>query len=150
MRVKRGASQYADHGIGQRAVNQLNGRHVNRHFERRRPAGGRFAGGSQHPLAQLINQANLFRYRNKFGRRNAAAQRMKPTHQRFVAVDFTVHRVGYRLVVNPELTFVQRLHQVIFKGFILLLALKQSGTEYLNVAGTLFFRFIQRQVGTFV
>ena len=53
-----------------------------------------FAGFRQHPLADLIDQAGIFRNRDKFCRRDHASFRVVPTQQRLEA--------GYAVIVEPD------------------------------------------------
>jgi len=78
-RVKTGSRQRGGHLQRQRAAFELNGRHIDRQPDVIRPCRGLGTGRRQHPLAELVYQAGVFRNRNEIGGRNHAALGMTPT-----------------------------------------------------------------------
>ena len=72
------------------------------------PGGRLGAGGPQHPLPDLLDQAGILGDRNEIGRRNHAAQRMPPAQQRFTAGDVVVAQIDQRLVVEFKSALDQR------------------------------------------
>jgi hypothetical protein len=78
-----------------------------------RPGGGLGAGGSQHPFAEFIDQAGVFRHRDELGRRDHAAFGMAPAQQGFAAGDLVVAKIDHRLVVDFEPAIRERLTQIL-------------------------------------
>ncbi len=66
------------------------------------PAYGFRAGCAQHPLADLDDQAGIFRHRDEGGRRDHAAFRMAPAHQRLAAGYAIALQLDQRLVMDLE------------------------------------------------
>ena len=70
------------------------------------------AGLAQHPVADLDDQAHLLGDRNELGRRDHAAQRMRPAQQRLAGRDLLGLQVEQRLVVDLEGVVGERVAQV--------------------------------------
>ena len=60
------------------------------------------ARGFQHELAELVDQAGIFRHRDEIRRADHAALRMTPAQQRLATADLVVAEIDHRLVVNLE------------------------------------------------
>ena len=70
------------------------------------------AGGAQHPFADRHDQPGLLGQRDEVGRRDTAARRAVPAHQRLEAGDPVFRQVVQRLVVQLELAALQREPQI--------------------------------------
>ncbi len=92
---------------------QLNRRDVDGKADVIRPARRLGAGGSQHPFAELNDQAGVFRYRDEFRRRDHAAFGMAPAQQGFAAGHLVVAKIHNRLIVNLEAAVHERLTQIL-------------------------------------
>jgi hypothetical protein len=66
-------------------------------------------GGVEHPEAELIDQAAVFRDRDEFRRRDHAAFRMPPPQQCLAARDIAVLDIDHRLIVNLHAAVGDRL-----------------------------------------
>ena len=74
------------------------------------------AGGSQHPFAEFVDQAGVFRDRDEFGGRDHAAFGMAPAQQRLAAGHLVAAEIDQRLVVDFEAAVHQRLAQILLQG----------------------------------
>lgn len=108
-------AQYPEQIVDDAVVGQLPGGEVDRHPQiqsllspLRRLAGG----GLQHPLAQRADQAGLLGVGDELQRRDQAALRRIPAHQRFHAVHFTAARIDFRLVIQHQLILLQPFTQI--------------------------------------
>ena len=84
------------------AAPELDRRNVDREADIVGPGRGLRAGRGQHPFAELIDQAGVFRDRNELGGRDHAAFGVAPAQQRFAAGDAVVAKADAGLVVNLE------------------------------------------------
>ena len=100
----------------QRLALQLNRRNVDGEPDMIGPGGGLGAGGAQHPIAELVDQAGVFRHgmnsageimpRSGWRQRSSASQ----------PVDLVAAKIDQRLVVDLEAAVDQRLPQILLHG----------------------------------
>ena len=83
-------------------------RQVDRDANVVRPVGGDATGLAHDPFAERDNQASVFRNGDEFGRRNHAAGRVLPAHQRFKAGDLFGFQAVLRLEEHVERISFQR------------------------------------------
>ena len=74
------------------------------------------AGGIQHISAERADQTGFFRNADELERRDHAAQRVLPAHQRLEACDAAVAEVGDGLVDDEQFTFLDRQSQFAFQA----------------------------------
>ena len=105
------------------------------------------AGLAQHPLADRNDQAGFFRQRNEIDRRDHAAQRMVPAHQRFEGDDDVLGDVADRLVIDFEFFALKRGAQVDFQQPPGLRARVHPGLEEAIGAAAVLLGAIEREIG---
>src|SRR5690606_17334413 len=69
------------------------------------------ARASQHPFAELADEAGILGDRDESGRRDETAHRVPPAQQRFGADDSAARPIDLRLVVQLEPVLVERAAQ---------------------------------------
>ena len=111
-RVEPGLGQCGCDLQRQRFRLELDRRDVDGDADMGRPGGGFGAGGAQHPLPDLLDQAGFLGDRNEIGGRDHAAHRMPPAQQRLAAGDLVAAQVDQRLVMEFEAAFRQRGAQI--------------------------------------
>ena len=110
--------------------------------------GRRFgAGGAQHPLPDLLDQAGFLGDRHEIGRRDHAAHRMPPAQQRLAAGDLVAAQIDLRLIVQLERALRQRRAQIRLQlaAMIGLLLHRRVEEAIGSAAGRL--RGIHREIG---
>src|SRR5262249_58765650 len=80
-----------------------------------RPGRRLAAGHAEHPLADLPDDAGLFRDWNEFQRRNFAPLRVLPAQERFESNDGLAANILLRLVDEPQLAARDRVGQIVFQ-----------------------------------
>ncbi len=83
----------------------------------------------EHPVAELVDLAGLFRDRNEFGRRDHAAFGMTPAQQRLAGRDLAVLEIDHRLIVDFQAAIGDRLTQFEFQDSPRLGARVHAGLE---------------------
>ena len=97
------------------AAAELQRRQVDRHLDRLRPARGVVARLLQHEGAELTDETGLLGDGDELRRRDHAACRVTPAHQRLAAGDRAGGELDKRLVVDLEITRMKRGAQVELK-----------------------------------
>ncbi|RMS60168.1 hypothetical protein ALP65_04561, partial [Pseudomonas aeruginosa] len=110
------AQECVAHRVDQAGMGELQGRKVHRDVPLRMPAvqpeAHLPAGFVEHPLADLHDQAGLFRQRQELAGGDQPVLRMLPAQQRFHADHRSVRRQYLGLVVQDQLPALQGLAQV--------------------------------------
>ena len=92
---------------------ELHCRHVDRHFDVRRPFGGLPARHAQNPFPDRHDQTVLFGHRDELAGRHAAAFGMLPTQKRFERLHLPVGHRDDRLEMEFELLLGERSPQIV-------------------------------------
>ena len=145
-RRQAGRRQCRDDLQGQRAAAKLHRRDVDREVDVVGPCRGLRAGRRQHPFAELVDQAGLFRDRNEFGGRDHAAFGVTPAHQRFAAGDGVVGEADAGLVIDLQRLVGDGLAQIQFQLAALLDQRIHVGLEEAIGAAARRFGGIHRQI----
>ncbi len=95
-------AQHGGHRLGDGFLAQLDRRHVDRDDHRLAPVCRFLAGALQHPLPEREDQAGALRDRHEGARREFAAGRMRPAHERFAPDDRVVGEVDDRLIFDSQ------------------------------------------------
>ena len=124
VRRHRGLLQHSPQRVAELALPQLYRRQIDRDRHDSHafalPGDHLLARCPQHELAQRDDQAAVFGDRNESARRNQAPFRMGPPNERLEAHDALSRDVDERLVVNRQLTFLERRAQLVLEHQLLL------------------------------
>ncbi len=115
--------------------------------DRLRPFGGMRAGGAQHPFAERQDQSGFLRQRDEISRRDHAALRVVPAHQRLEAGNLAGLQIKDRLVVNLELAVGDGLAQVELERAARLQTLVHLALEEAMGAAAVALGEVERHVG---
>ena len=111
------------------------------------PCRALFGRGSQHPVAERVDQARFLGQRDEDLRRDAAVLRIVPAQQRFRADDRAVVDFHDRLVVQPQPTFLERVAQRPLQRVLPHPKLREIGVEELVRVAPELLRAVHRDVG---
>ena len=139
-----------DQQVGQLCSTQVARRHVDRYRDLHRirhPGLDLCQRRLDHPARHVADESCLLRKRNELRRRNRAANRVNPAHQRFDALDLVGAQIDLRLEVQPQFVAVDRLPQLREQGQMVLAMAVDPVIVFLE-AFVLALGNVHRHVGT--
>src|SRR5688572_24433541 len=83
------------------------------------PVRGFLKRGFEHPFADLRDKSRFLSQWDEPARRNRAARRVIPAHQRLKSRNFLARRAHDGLIRDPQLVALDRLSQVVFENLLL-------------------------------
>ena len=115
-RVEAGFAQHLLDRLDDVAAAELAGRQVDGHAHMVRPRRARPAGLAQHPFAEIDDQAHFLGDGNELGRRDHAAQRVRPAQKRLAGGNLARLQIEQRLVEDLEGVVGERVAKVELKA----------------------------------